>query len=1020
MVVEYIKVWFNNNPIDIKSLVSYPFTITETLDDTLDSAQITIPYVFKSTFLFSGIDFSKPFKRYSKVEISVDGKVYRFVLSDDTVEEVVKGSIGIPNPAYSHTINLIEPTKLLQRKILPDMTVTQPAGSGDIKIVTSGKVSSTTECGNTFTNIPFTQTSPSTDTALLEFMNLKQSGRTYSINAEVTVRNEQPIEVIMVDQYLDFQLNFRLNGVAAFTSNTVRVPNPQFPGQAVERKLSVSFEVTTTSANQALTIFGRTQGFYKPGGFQDIAKVSVGNLSIVTIKETASSKIYLDQVVDKMLSLIKIKASGDLSFVPEFELGNSTRSVLGTILSPELTFSKMTLWDALRQISGYVKAIPRLGKNDFKIIEFDFIDNLGSQTFTISDYNDSSEVGFIEDYVSGLEINVTNALEDDSERFKKIEPHNLGWMTVRAPSDEIDIITEDNASLRLNQRVQKIFKVIVRGIKVRLTRPGFTDIITTDTTDWDITPYVLEENRFRVLPNTYKNSKVDRLGDVIGQGNTLYYTQGNNLIRNLGYRPPKPPGFTAIQERALYEIIYGFAQRIYGSDYTVDNNYNNNEELFENVLFRVEYAPITDIRLTVYRDDLKDFEVQSTKYVNEMANVIDLTNIGEYAKTSVNRMGNEDHKLSGLSPSVFQIPDLGSRNTQTDEIVTAKTLEFNPTLINYTIDSVKNLAGLSEFVGVNSTYRQYQIPQDNIVLRQDKYSEKFVLTKNPTTANSVYTQSGLTTLFQYWNSGSILGLDQPSYGRLTLNSTSGTILIDVPINVVSSGTTLGLSFKLKDNYSAGLGAFFETTGVEKILIQQDRQYTDALSRFTSIGVNIYDYGSIYANNTAGIQASYIDANAYPLYQDAPPNAPYSSIVIDTLKDARERYGLTQEIAFQTDTDTIRVYSGIAKYNGFTTKISGTYPFKLVALQEGYFPSPNSTVVDTSKIVDFVSVNWNTSTSSSKIVTTAVNVTFPPGNYNGYAAIDNNTKELLFAVKIFVITGINFLYNDTFYVVPQKL
>jgi hypothetical protein len=900
------------------------------------------------------------------------------------------------------------------------MSVTQPQGSSDVKVVSSGKVSGTTSCGNSFTNIPFTETSPSIDTALLEFTNLKQSGRTYSINAEVTVRNDQPVEVIMVDQYLDFQLNFRLNGVAAFTSNTVRVPNPQFPGQVVERKLSVSFEVTTTAPNQVLTVFGRTQGFYKPGGFQDIAKISVGSFSIVTIKETTSSKIYLDQVIDKMISIIKIKAVGDSTFVPEFELGTESRATLSTILSPELTFSKMTLWDALRQISGYVKAIPRLGKNDFRTIEFDFIDNLGSETFTIENYNDKISNSYIEDYVSGLEINASNVLEDETERFKKIEPHNLGWMSVRAISDEVDQITEANAGLRLTQRIQKLFKVIVKGIEVKLTRPGFADFTASDTVEYDITPFVLEENRFRTLPNEYKNSKVDRLGNVIGQGNTLYYTQGNTFIKNLGYKPPRPSTLTTIQERALYEIVYGIAQRAFGVDYTVVDSHNNNKELFKDVIFRVEYAPISDIRLTVYRNDLKDFDVQSIKYVNEMANLIDLSNIGEYAKTSANRMGNDVIKLSGLSPNIFSIPNLGSRNLLTNEIVMSKTVEINPTLINFTLDSVKDYVGISEFVGVNSMYRQYQIPTDNIVLRQDKYTEKFVLTRTPTTPNTMYAQGGLTTLFQYWNNGAILGLDQPSYAKLTVNSSSGTIIVDSPLNVFSSGTTLGLSFKLKDNYSAGLEAFIDTVGDQSILKQQDRGYTDALSRFNSIGIDIYSIGSIYANSTSGIQAAYIDANKYPIFLDAPTVAPLGSITVDAFKDSRERYGFTQEITFQSVEDTIRVYSGIAKYNGFTTKIAGTYPLKLVALKLGYFPSPNSTFIDTSQITEFAAVNWNTTTNSSKLVTTAINVTFPPGDYNGYAVIDDISKELIFAVRIFVGTGINLPYSDTIYVVPQKL
>lgn len=92
-----------------------PFAIHETLDETLDTACVTISY----------IDRKDPFEKLTPAAIiiyegSTQSKAYKMIVESDDVTEVQIGD----KIRYKHTVQLIERTLIMQNEIVPDFTIT--------------------------------------------------------------------------------------------------------------------------------------------------------------------------------------------------------------------------------------------------------------------------------------------------------------------------------------------------------------------------------------------------------------------------------------------------------------------------------------------------------------------------------------------------------------------------------------------------------------------------------------------------------------------------------------------------------------------------------------------------------------------------------------------------------------------------------------------------------------------------------------------------------------------------------
>ena len=107
--------------IDFTRFAIYPVKDKETLDESLDQSTLTLSFV----------DREMPFDRLADVEINIEDDygqaktIYR-VIANDKVEEVIVGN----GKAWTHTLILIELTKLMEREFVDTKTFTNALDVG--------------------------------------------------------------------------------------------------------------------------------------------------------------------------------------------------------------------------------------------------------------------------------------------------------------------------------------------------------------------------------------------------------------------------------------------------------------------------------------------------------------------------------------------------------------------------------------------------------------------------------------------------------------------------------------------------------------------------------------------------------------------------------------------------------------------------------------------------------------------------------------------------------------------------
>ena len=119
MVYKY-EMYFNDIWNDVTPYVQTNAVVGDRLNQTFNIASFTFPHIKGDKI--SGIDLTKAVKPWIPVKITVDDKVYRMFTSDSSRDIIKKSDPKL----YRHEIGVIEATKILQRKTLPDITVTQP------------------------------------------------------------------------------------------------------------------------------------------------------------------------------------------------------------------------------------------------------------------------------------------------------------------------------------------------------------------------------------------------------------------------------------------------------------------------------------------------------------------------------------------------------------------------------------------------------------------------------------------------------------------------------------------------------------------------------------------------------------------------------------------------------------------------------------------------------------------------------------------------------------------------------
>ena len=1098
------KLFVNDIEYDISRLISYPYSLGGTIDETFDLSKITIPMVGAtiytwdngeimdsspqaspdkgdrymtlnlpegtySLFTYDGfiwfeedipvgkydpsttglyyvhptrhelftslsLDTSIRISRHSRLYMEIDGISFRYIVSEDTVSETKKSTPKI----FKHVITLMEVTKVLQNRPIPDNSNTQPAVT-TIYAVSDSYIDFEDEDNerlggeawtvqDTVQVAPLYQTNETNDISIVSGSVLKVAGKPYKIAVSAIVFN---------GAYIDYNNFFYLNVYAngnLIGGKSWYIEDRELIQDILDKQYTYcdldTIDYTPSVANELIT-YEFYQG--QPSNIAGHLVITKFNTYIHAVKVDGLSKNNVDTVIDKILMIQERGDMNDTSYAPEYTLGANTRQKVNTIICPEMTFTKSTIWDSLRELGNVINAVPRLGRNDWNTIEFDFLDDfVGVDEYSYPDYTERTQVGYMNDYVTGLEINADNVIEVEDSVNRKIEPYPNGWMSIRANSEGPSEIKESTASFIVRDRIYKVTKLLIKGVPLKAFKSGEDDILTSHLTEWDITDHVLEQKTWNSKTDLDYTAKIDRQAGKITRGNSLPYATGSNRITGLGSKGKYNDIITntTIPERALYEAIYSKYQQWLDDNhpgYEVVDGYNDNVENFDEVVARVEYIPLLAIRGTVYKDGSRN-KPKSIKYINESAPIIDSNIIGNYANTMANKLSAGLEVLTGLVGNIAEIPTVGSV-LDTGEKVISRNVEVHAKTRSFTLEVYADYVGLSNFVGIPSKHRQYEVPDTDIVFRQDKYSEYVILDrKDRISKHTIYNSWGmatlLTPLLPGLTSSSLVNPINFGVLRVRLNEsapgdanwTTFDKLIDLTVDTTALGRTSVFSTHLDDNRSAGPK---NTDGVillgsnglpvedpdkgtyEYTRYQQDVLYVDELGRIDSMRVEMYTDGL----DLVIMGDIYADAQDYPELVEEPVGTMASQIDVKVLKDAREKLGWVQQLHFDTDDETLRTYPGLAKYNGLMCD-NDEVEMGVVLLLDDYYPNTNITNLDMSRAIDVPFTDTHDLRDDVNGVRARLTYTFTPAqNATGWALYNKNTFELLFSSKEVLTSGV---------------
>jgi hypothetical protein len=915
------------NNQDITSLVDITsITTNDTLDESLASGSMIIPLSPQKS----------PYARFS--EVRIDGLL--FVVAEDMVRLVKKTE----PKQYRHEISLIEPTKILQKRVIPNLTVTQPQGDIQNYIFSVNRFDSELLVNTTPLTVPLTTTSQSQDTNVINGLTLKNTDA-YQIYVSLTVENNQFSDgTISSNPRLDFEVEM-FYGTTSIETKTYSIngKNGIFANPII---FSGAFtKIYTPTAENSINFKVRC---LPPAPFEQPDQATLTEF-VVNVAQVADNnlEIKLDQVVDKLLQ-----------FHPQFTLSETTRTRISQIKSPEFTFQNYTLYDALKEVANYRSAIVYLGEDDFSTIHFYFYDQVLNETI---DFADQEQTEYLDGFTDGFEINATNVIRDDDQLFAIYEPDQLSFMTVRGTSDERGVqIIDTQTALQLEHGIYRPIQVRVKGLAFEMRDESNQVVNFPNTQVWDITSYVVEQQRY----NTFETEEVTNGRGVFKRkSNTIYYVQGQPLIQGLGFTGTVPPAWnTALTPNyAIVEAILNTAQDE-NPTYSFTTNYFV-ESSIHDLQFRIRHIPYSNVRLTVYKDNTRGRNIM---YFNEQAPLNDMELLGRIAQENVNRSGNRVVRYEGLTNNNQLL--LGSK--QGNEVLVNYTISRTPTINKFVAEYAVGYANLSNYVGVDSRYRQYEVPTDTIVSRRDKLTQFFTMTVSNTAPNVLvpdYLDTQNNTFFDsmFANFKSSITGSRPTYARIVLDNDK---VVQSTIDAYRMGKTLGLAINMLDNYSAGIKKSDRqlNTGVN-IKVQEDARYTDDFGNFTEAEIEFYDGGGA---------VSLAESNLYP-DNDKAGVFKLLDYTYTVNKDAREQWGFIYEVVFQSDITSANktyVYDGFVKYNRLATEITPTKA-EIRFLEKGYLPDRNLDINRTTLGTGTVSVP-----SGERYL--QIQATAPEGEYEG--------------------------------------
>lgn len=1014
--------------VDITNSVQQPITTVARTDTALDTASITILNKDKEPL--------KPFTRIKIEFIEVAGLLgqttTQYWLVENDKVDITKYSADESKRVYKHQVALIEPTKWLERFDVDNTTITNMLMFlyQDEGVASDFASFSRTETGvPSFPDTYFPETSAIVDQ--------KELGHFYQYvsNASNTIDTGNKMQTT-----IRFWAGlFHKDIVATQTAFSVVYPD------GTEHALTIGQQTLSLGAGADYGTYTFKQTYYATHLNMWWELYYQWNVTLVeyqTYTDKLPKRYTIEDVIDKVLGKVTRENSVCLkSETPLFSLDQSQRETLRGFTAPEFTFTQSTLFGVLAEIGTAIHAIPRLMISDnagldWSTIHFDFLgfqeeaQNPGQVQINYEKTQRS------DNYTTAFVSNVQNAFVSSTSAYITItEPYSDGYISTRTESSDFEI-TNNSACIKVSRPIQRIVELLCF-------------IYNEDDSlglELDISKYCLEKTNFSLLQDYELNAASQNWAQGKKDGN-LYYTRGDNVIRNLDYIAPTSVYVTnsAFNNDKLPAIKNILVLALQSSGYySASDAYNFVKDInLKDICFRVKYVPYLNLKVKQFRDVVEDEMETSTLFFNQNGQQVDINAFGERIKAALNMTANQEPTISYLTRLPFVHIDQGQFKIFDKVIGQYIPYEVHREISNKnTLTSIvysKDFNKWNEYDAIKKNFREWEISENECIEQNPIYNQFCIIGDDADFDNIEILapdddnyQTVKTSLQEY---AAVLNAKEGFIAAASsiMNALFGTTLTNLtiewmmaefegeewdganqeyisvkqrvlfPTTAFALGNAIVMNVATKDNYSAGTTSesYGSSLISSKVNLEKDIPYGTKYGKADTMKISLGhgNYGS-----TAIADIIPAAQKLYLLDSNANPNSGVVKIWNDPLvinKDSRQMVNLTLQLNFISEKDYIWVSSMLPQHCGFTGQENN-------ALRLAFFNTKPSRFFNNE--MDMVIVNSNLTTSQYNITTYGLNLPTPTykinfssthragADYVGWGIIDSNNKVILYYNK----------------------
>jgi len=926
--VSYLTIGFKTlNRVEISNQLELPIADSTQLDGVLDASKISLLNQTKT-----------PLKPFTKIIIEItdttDGvdtteKIYRFV-DNDNVSNFVRGN----QPLYRHAVSLIEPTKILERIPVDNLTFTNylPHNYG----ISEKEVSYSNDIEEYNIATPSYDSTINKGVTCYGYTNdFRLMGPNVIIGTNISTQWRLKYVGVYASTLLAFVDWFDYSRDLNIESFTVKTPSKV----TVDLINSSSYTVNETgyyTFTQVYTYYNVAPRFLR------FRATATWTINVISSANKAVREYTIFEVLQRLINIYKVKRLDDKI---EYVLDKKIINRLNNIPSPEFSLTDGTLFEALYKIGEYIHAIPRLIPNcratailnddneayetvddwsDWNVITFDFLgDKSEENRYTARAFSLIDLENPLDEFATEFVSNVENSTLTNYDGVYSIEePFKDMYLSLR--TDDSNFEVSDNAAIaKTREGIRYISQFVIK-----VDFGGDVGIQSYDITE-------------RVIEKTVYDTK-----NVHNQSNTsdmkiyfLYYEEGEPNIYGFTKTSAVP---VAIANLSNKESIKAIIELVSGHNYTGN---------IKDISYHVEYIPYINFKAKQFKTLINDSPEKSSLYYNQQSNETDIAHYGEAMHFALVKTGNVKYSPTQYFNSLADVPKIGQ---WTDDgyfcFQVNREITFQ-TPIKATTFWSKDYNELFADIAVKRAIRQSEIDKTRAITRNVDIQEFCVID----------TALDYAVIYNHENYSSLRikfldQIDAVSWGtidtlasiclKLSNNSslpaptcavfTTKAVNDDgetesrsglLPLICFPFGRSVVFAVKFDDNYAAASTVIDaddyelnESAGgltSDKYAIEDHVPYVNKYGKCESISFFIADKIDKFTNDTSS--SDYISNEdfekklfALPRIRSNTSNvyAQFSNYYLD--KDSRERLRITGQLNFVTPNRKIEIYRAFAE------------------------------------------------------------------------------------------------------------